>query len=59
MFTATVPAEFNGSTSIPKAPSAAGADHSVTWSLDLTPSGDWVDAGSYSATSVFTAVVAP
>jgi len=59
MFTATVPAALNGTTVNTKAPSAAGADHSVTWSLDLTPSGDWVDAGSYSATSVFTAVVAP
>lgn len=59
MFSATVPTNFDGTTPLPKAPSAAGKDHEITWSLDLTPGtgNEWVDPGSYSATSQFTVVV--
>lgn len=46
---------MDGTTSQAKAPSAAGRDYGQTFTLDLTPGGDWADAGSYTATYLYTA----
>jgi len=56
MLSINTPAGMDGVTLNPKAPSAAGADWAQTYTLDLTPAGNWADPGSYSATVLYTAL---
>ncbi len=46
---------MDGTTSQAKAPSSGGRDYGQTFTLDLTPGGDWGDAGSYTASYLYTA----
>lgn len=59
MLSVNLPADMDGTTANPKAPSAGGFDWTQTFSLDLTPNDEWADAGSFSASYRYDAVVAP
>lgn len=47
---------MDGVSSNAKAPGAAGADWAQDWNFDPAASGDWADAGAYSATYTYTAL---
>ena len=56
MLSINTPAGMDGTTLNAKAPSAAGFNWAQTYTLDLTPAGDWMDPGLYTADVLYTAL---